>query len=409
MQRHLADLTGSNRPLPRGPVLDWSSFGRVDIPNVHSVENIKHKVLTTSGRAAIYQALLQLDLPAYTSVLVPTYHCPTMVAPVLLANLKVAYFSLMSTGLPNLDAIEETTAQKCKAMLVPHYFGLAKSLKEVRQWCDERGIALIEDCAHCYFGQAGERAVGEWGDFSTASLSKFFPLPEAGLLASARRLIKPVASEKPTLKAQIKGCVDVIELASRYHRFSGMRSVLTTLFKLKNIRSKKLAITEISETANKPEADEMMRDCDMTRIDQSPLWAALALKTILPRGRIILERQKNFSIYASHFSNIPGAKPLFAISENFVASTAPYVFPLWVDDPDSVYQALRNLKLPVFRWDRIWPNTPIIPGDTGALWSHHVLQLLCHQDLNSEDIDRTAQAILYLLRVQQTKLPIVNP
>ncbi|MEO5794922.1 MAG: DegT/DnrJ/EryC1/StrS family aminotransferase [Rhodoferax sp.] len=405
MQTNAEELNGSQRPLPRGPVLDWSSFGRIDVPDVHSVENLKNKMLTTSGRAAIYQALLQLDLPVYSSVLVPTYHCPTMVAPVLLANLNVAYFGLLSTGLPNLDAIEESTAQKCKVMLVPHYFGLAKSLKEVRQWCDKRGIALIEDCAHCYFGQAGERAVGEWGDFATASLSKFFPLPEAGLLASAKRLIKPVASKKPSLKAQIKGCVDVIELASRYHRFFGIHIFLALFFKLKNIRSQKY---EAAEIINKPEAVEMMRDCDMTRIDQSPLWAAIALKNILPRGRIILQRQINFASYASYFSNVPGAKPLFPISADSVASTAPYVFPLWVDDPDSIYQALRALKLPVFRWDRIWPNTPNFPEDTGALWSHHVLQLLCHQDLNSTDIDRTAQAVLDLLKIQQIKIQTVH-
>nr|WP_315247523.1 DegT/DnrJ/EryC1/StrS family aminotransferase [uncultured Albidiferax sp.] len=377
----------------------------MDVPNVHSVEILKHKVLTTSGRAAIHQALLQLDLPAYSSVLVPTYHCPTMVAPILLANLNVAYFGLLSNGLPHLDAIEESTAQKCKAMLVPHYFGLAKSLKKVRQWCDDRGIALIEDCAHCYFGQAGERAVGEWGDFSTASLSKFFPLPEAGLLASAHRLIKPLNLEKPSLKAQIKGCVDVIELASHYQRFAGIRLILKYFFKLKNIRGQK---SEISETIKNPKAAKMMRDCDMARINQTPLWAAVALKTILPRGRIILQRQINYARYATHFSNVPGARPLFPIFEDSVASAAPYVYPLWVDDPDSIYQALRAMKLPVFRWDRIWPKTPSLRDDIGPLWSHHVLQLLCHQDLNTADVDHTAQAVLHLLQTQQANRHAVS-
>ena len=394
--------------MPRGPVLDWNSFGRIKAPDVHSVENSKYKIYTTSGRAAIYQALVQLDIPAHSSVLVPTYHCPTMVAPVLLANLNVCYFGLLPTGLPNIDAIEESIAKKCKAMLVPHYFGLAKSLKEVRQWCDERGIALIEDCAHCYFGQAGERAVGEWGDFATASLSKFFPLPEAGLLASAHRFITPVFSEKPSFKAQIKGYVDVIELASRYHRFIGIKLFLKYFFKLKNIRSKKFKINETNKTINKLGTIQMMRDCDMTRIEQSPLWAAIVLKNILPRGRIILQRQINFAKYASYFSNISGARPLFPINSDSPSSAAPYVFPLWVDDPDEIYQSLRDLELPVFRWDRIWPNTPTLPGDTGALWSHHVLQLLCHQDLNTADVHRIAQATLHLLQMQQVKLGTVN-
>jgi dTDP-4-amino-4,6-dideoxygalactose transaminase len=375
------------------------------MPNVHSIEDLKHKILTTSGRAAIYQAFLQLKLPANTGVLVPTYHCPTMVAPVLLANLTVVYFPLLPSGLPHLDAIEESATKNCKAMLVPHYFGLAKSLKKVREWCDERGIALIEDCAHCYFGAAGERSVGEWGDFATASLSKFFPLPEAGLLASSSRSISPIVQKKPPLKAQIKGCIDVIELASRYHRFSGILPLLETFFKLKNIRSKP---SEVSDTMTTPEAVEMMRDCDMARIENAPLWSSVILKNILPRGRIISQRQENFASYSTHFFNISGARPLFPQDTNSVISTAPYVFPLWVDEPDSIYQALRALKLPVFRWNRIWPNTPTLPEDIGPLWSHHVLQLLCHQDLNAADINRTAQTVIHLLQMQQAKAHTVN-
>jgi perosamine synthetase len=393
-------------PIPRGPILDWSSFKCMDVPGIHSVENTKHTALTTSGRAAIYQALLQLQLPADSLVLVPTYHCPTMVAPVILANLNVVYFGLLPTGLPNLDAIDTSNGKKYGAILVPHYFGLAKSLKKVREWCDTHGIALIEDCAHCYFGEAGEKSVGAWGDFATASLSKFFPVPEAGLLISANRTIAPMVFKKPSIKAQIKGCIDIIELASQYHRFVGLRSVLAFLFSLKNIRS---AQAETPGLVAKPDATAMMRDCDMRRIGQTPLWAATILKKVLPRGRIIVQRQKNFARYAAHFTDVPGAKPLFPITPTSVKSTAPYVFPLWVDQPDQVYQALRTLKLPVFRWDRIWPHTPILAGDVGHLWSHHVLQLICHQDLSAEDIDLTAQTIRNLLQVQQAEMHAVNP
>jgi perosamine synthetase len=397
LHSNLEQFNDPLRPLPRGPVLDWASFQRIKTPRTHSIENLKQKVLTTSGRAAIYQALLQLKLPANSFVLVPTYHCPTMVAPVLLAKLNVAYFGLLPSGLPQLDSIEESTAKKCKAMLVPHYFGLAKSLKDAREWCNKRNIALIEDCAHCYFGDAGEKSVGEWGDFATASLSKFLPVPEAGMLASSTRAIDPLFLEKPPLKAQIKGWVDVIELASSYHKFFGFRYFLNKFFKLKNIRSK----PQKNHNDTEKEIPDMMRDCDMARIQQAPLWAAIALKAALPHGRIIAQRQKNFSHYGEYFNNISGARPLFSCSEKANSPVAPYVYPLWVDEPDTIYQSLRELRLPVFRWDRIWPDTPYIPGDVGTLWSHHVLQLLCHQDLNQTDIDRTARAILHLLQIQQ--------
>ncbi|WP_114971805.1 DegT/DnrJ/EryC1/StrS family aminotransferase [Rhodoferax ferrireducens] len=381
-------------PLPRGPILDWSSFKIVDSPGIASIENLTHTEFTTSGRAAIYHALLQLQLPPESTVLVPSYHCPTMVAPVLLANLTVAYFGIGADGLPNLDTIDAATANKSKAMIVSHYFGLARSLAEVRQWCDERGIALIEDCAHCYFGEAGERPIGAWGDFSTASLSKFLPVPEGGLLASAHRPIVRLRLSPPSFKAQLKGWVDVLELATKYNRFAGINHALSLLFQLKN--SNFLLETKAVTTPDTT-ATNMMRDCDMARISQSPLWASMTLKSVLPRGRMVVRRQENFASYAKYFEGVRGAIPLFPLNTTPFSKIAPYVFPLWVDDADRVYPALRALELPVFRWDRIWPGTPRLDRDVGPLWSQHVLQLLCHQDLSEADIDRTSHSILSLL------------
>ena len=190
--------------LPKGPLLDWSSFQLTDAPGIPSVEDLPHIAFTTSGRSAIYQTLLQLQLPPNSTVLVPTYHCPTMVAPVLLADLQPIYFGVRTDGLPNLHSIDPAVALHARAMIVSHYFGLAQSLHEVRDWCDSHGIVLIEDCAHCYFGQAGERPIGAWGDYCTASLSKFFPVPEAGLLGSAHHTVRSLQLARQGLKAQIK-------------------------------------------------------------------------------------------------------------------------------------------------------------------------------------------------------------
>lgn len=378
--------------MPRGPVLDWSSFQVVDAPGICSIENLPHRMFTTSGRAAIYQALLQLQLPAASPVLLPTYHCPTMVAPVILAHLQPVYYGVRPDALPDLNAIDAATAGKARAMIVPHYFGLAQSLAEVRAWCDQRGIALIEDCAHCYFGEAGERAAGAWGDFATASLSKFLPVPEAGLLASAHRpLIKPVL-QRASAKAQIKGGVDVLELAARYQRLAGLQGALNLLFRLKNARHHESFAGDASLAP--ATAETMMRDCDMARIAQRPLAASMALKAMLPRGRIIAVRQRNFAIYAQRLQGLDGARLLRPLPTEPVA---PYVFPLWVEDADRVYHALRTQNFPVFRWDRIWPGTPSLPGDVGPEWSRHVLQLLCHQDLSEADVVRTAEAVQRLL------------
>jgi hypothetical protein len=376
--------------LPRGPVLDWSSFRTVDAPRVASVQDLAHTAFTTSGRAAIYQALLQLQLPKGSGVLVPTYHCPTMVAPILLAGLTPCFFGLDGNGLPALDTIADDDAARSKAMLVSHYFGFARSLSAVRQWCDRHGIALIEDCAHCLFGAAGDRPIGAWGDFATASLSKFLPMAEGGVLASARRPIAKLTLSRPGLKAQVKGWVDVLEPATLHGRLAGINTVLSFLLTL---RRRPAGAVAAASTSSAPDATSMMHDCDMARVGQKPSWASRLLNAVLPRSHIITRRRSNYAAYGRHFAGRTGARPLFATDAAADLPVAPYVFPLWVDDAEPVYQAARTQKLPVFRWDRTWPGTPVLPDDTGARWSRHVLQLLCHQDLSDADITSTAQAI----------------
>lgn len=384
--------------LPRGPVLGWSSFKNVSVPRLPSIENLPHQVLTTSGRAAIYQALLQLALPPQSIVLVPTYHCPTMVAPVLLANHTIVFYGLGSDGLPNLSTIDAHTTAHAKAILVSHYFGFAKSLAQTRQWCDDHGIALIEDCAHCYFGQAGERPVGAWGDYATASLSKFLPVPEGGILASSTRHIGNLSLRPQGAKAELKGWIDVMELASQHQRLTGVNRLLQSVFWLKKPRSgpkKQVSQTDLAQQARQDlGASVMMQEADMARIAGKPLSAARVLNACLPRGRIMAQRQRNFAIYAASFASTQGAVAMFSLPTD---SMAPYVFPLWVEDADRVYQKIRELRLPVFRWDRIWPGTPELAQDVGPLWSKHVLQLLCHQDLSDSDTHAVANTILKLL------------
>jgi len=384
--------------LPRGPVLGWSSFKNASVPRLPSIENLPHQVLTTSGRAAIYHALLQLALPPQSIVLVPTYHCPTMIAPVLLANHKIVFYGLGSDGLPNLSTIDAFTSAHAKAILVSHYFGFAKSLAQTRRWCDEHGVALIEDCAHCYFGEAGERQVGSWGDYATASLSKFLPVPEGGILASSTRHIANLSLRPQGAKAELKGWIDVMELAAQHQRLTGINRLLQSVFWLKKPRSgsKKEAShhNTAQRTPHEPVESTMMQDADMARISGKPLSATRVLNACLPRGRIIAQRQRNFAIYAASFASAQGAVALFPPPS---ASMAPYVFPLWVDDADRIYQNIREMRLPVFRWDRIWPGTPGLAEDVGPLWSKHVLQLLCHQDLSDSDTHAVANAILKLL------------
>ncbi|MEH0165822.1 DegT/DnrJ/EryC1/StrS family aminotransferase [Roseateles microcysteis] len=381
--------------MPKGPVFGWAALRHLPAPTLPSVEDLPQLRFTTSGRAAIYQALQLLKLPAGSAVLLPTYHCPTMVAPVLMLGLRPVYFGLNAEGLPDLAGISHDEATEAGAMLVSHYFGLPRSLAAVRDWCDQQGIALIEDCAHSYFGQAGERPIGRWGDYATASVSKFFPVPEAGVLASATRPLPDSALRPQGAKAQLKAWVDVLEIGTRHGRLAGLQALLAIFFRLKSGPvSRRVAPAPAAGTS----AEDLMLGCDMGRIAAKPLALSMLLREHLPRDRIIALRQRNFALYEQMLGEHNAMRDFAAQG---IADCAPYVYPFWVEDADRVYHALRERGLPVFRWDRLWPGTPKLPQDHGRRWSHHLLQLLCHQDLDDNDIQQTARQLLSLLQPPQ--------
>lgn len=392
----LALAAGARRDkaFPKAPVLGWDSLvppGRAALP---SVADLPHRAYTTSGRAALLAALHQLALPAGSTVLVPTYHCPTMVAPILVAGLVPAYFPIGADSLPLLDGIDDATASRARVMIAAQYFGLPRSLAVLRRWCDARDIVLIEDCAHSYFGEAGERPIGAWGDFATASLSKFFPVAEAGILVSAHRRLGPLGLQPPGLRGQLKAVLDVLEYSHGHGHLAGVSHILRPLLWLKRQRP---GSRQADDDGAAADANSMLAACDMARAGQLPTIAAVALHRWLPQAGIVARRRSNYQALVQALAGASGARLL---NPALPDGAAPYVCPLLIEGRDraqAVYERMRVAGLPVFRWDRIWPGTPVDAQDAGPVWSQQLIQVLCHQGLEVADlmgVARTTQALL---------------
>jgi dTDP-4-amino-4,6-dideoxygalactose transaminase len=379
--------------LPKAPVLDWSDLAPGPSTSLASIDQLPHLLGTTSGRAALYMALVQLDMPPGSGVLVPTYHCPTMVAPVLEAGHEPIFYPLAADGQPLLEEAVCPRGRVPRAAIVAHYFGLARDLSEVRRWCDSRGVALVEDCAHSFFGMAGTRPVGRWGCLATASLSKFFPVPEGGLLASSTRPIRPVRLQPPGLRAQSKAAWDVIDIACSQGRLAGLAHLLRPLRAARG----RQALDAVSVATESVDAAAIIAGCDMGRIGQAQSLTATLLHRLLSTGRLVDRRRQNYETLARALAGAPSSQ---LMSDDLPHDCAPYVLPLWLEDTtlaDRVYTQLRAERLPVFRWDRAWPGTPRDPQDFGAAWGRQVLQVLCHQSLSAADQQFVADRIVNAL------------
>jgi dTDP-4-amino-4,6-dideoxygalactose transaminase/glycosyltransferase involved in cell wall biosynthesis len=362
-------------------VLGWSSFSGDYAAPIPGVLNARHWRYTISGRAAIVLALRVLGVQPGDKVLVPTYHCPTMIAPVVQAGARPMFYPITASGAPDLEWLARADLVGARVILVTHYFGLPQPMAVVRSFCVALGCHLIEDCAHAFFGITDDWPVGSWGDVSIASLTKFFPVPEGGLIASATRPLKALDLEPRGWYGEIKAASDAIELGVEHEGFPGLNSLFAGVFAMKN-RLRHGARGGLPD-GNGDRDPAVTRVVERLLSSSRPAMAVRWIANTVHRSRIVELRRRNYAELARRLSGLAGARPLQA---QLPDGAAPYVFPLYVDDP-TCYQRLRATGIPIFRWDEVWPGTPHIEGDHGLDWSTHVFQLGCHQDLSVENVD----------------------
>ena len=373
--------------LPRWPVLGWSSFGGSRAASTGCILDLPALCYTTSGRASILLALDAVGVGPGDRVLLPTYHCPTMVAPAVELGAVPVFYPIDANGGPLFIRLDEQDLRGVRAMLVPHYFGEPQAMSAVRRWCDANHIALVEDCAHAFFGNSDGRPNGTWGDVSVGSLTKFLPVPEGGCLV-LNNGVPPPRLCASGWRAQAKAMLDIVEVGARHGRLGWFGRLMRR--SLDAVRRHRPPIEYVATDGGPTIEAGFSIDVALARREMAVAcrWVAQGL----PRERILERRRHNYRRLAERLSGHTGLRPL---RSDVHADCCPYVFPLWVDTPDPGYVELRQ-SMPVFRWDRLWPTVPVIDGDHGLQWSHHVLQLACHQDLGDEAIDRLASSVVAL-------------
>lgn len=383
-------------PIARLPVFGWRALQGARAAGLPGLLDSERVHFTTSGRAAILLALEALGVKPGHRVLLPTYHCPTMVSPAHRLGAVPAFYPIDACGRPILEWLEQQDLQGVRVMLAAHYFGLPQPMAQVRRWCDQRGIALIEDCAHALFGHSGGAAYGSAGTVAIGSLTKFLPVPEGGCLVFNNPLPEPRLAACPAGQ-HLRAAVDILDVGATQGALPGLNGLIAGgLGLLRRLRGGEVGSGPKTIVPPPPThgtaADLALPDFQLDtrlahRAPAAPCrWAARHL----PRERIVQQRRLHYERLRRQLTGLPGLHPL---RPELPESCAPYVFPLWVEEPDPGYLQLLRGGMPLFRWDRRWPGIPAMPGDQGLLWSHHVVQVACHQDLATEEVDRIAAAL----------------
>jgi dTDP-4-amino-4,6-dideoxygalactose transaminase len=142
----------------------------------------------SSGTAALHAALTLAGVgPGDEVISTPMTAEPTNTS-VLYCGAKVVWADVDRVS-GNIDpqSVRERITDRTKAILCVHYAGYPVRLAELRQIAEERGIALIEDCAHALGATYDGKHVGTIGDYGIYSFQaiKHMTTVDGGLLALA--------------------------------------------------------------------------------------------------------------------------------------------------------------------------------------------------------------------------------
>jgi len=381
---------GANKyAIPMLPLPGWRSFGAGRGGRIPSIEDSGALCLVTSGRVAIGLALGKLGVGPGDQVLLPAYHCPSMVEPIPWLGAEPVFYKIHPDTSPDLDDIRDKISAKTRVVLAAHFFGRVQDFGPLQSICRDNRIGLIEDCAHAFFGEAAGVPVGGFGDIAIASLRKFFPLFDGGCLLSTTLDLNDVSVAGLGFRYEAKALLDTIGEAVRFGRLPLFKPLIYGLRYLSGGASGAVVADDDSSSleAHEPGSGEY-RD---PRYRRESLHGRMSVTSRMifsaaSTNRIIRERVANYRFLARELASLSRGRPLF---DEVSATMVPYVFPLIIDDPDRAHAALRRAGVAMWRWEHI--QSDICPISNS--YSRSVIQLPCHQELKQAELSRMVRAI----------------
>jgi dTDP-4-amino-4,6-dideoxygalactose transaminase len=173
----------------------WLSMGEETISFEESFgsflgEKVYCKAVS-NGTAALHMALLALDVGLGDEVIIPSL---TFVADVNTVTLVGATPILadsrdLDDWNMSIESIKQKVTAKTKALIVVHYAGYpCKDIAAISEFCQERGIGLIEDVAHAPGASIDGKRCGTFGDVGCFSFfsNKNLSIGEGGMVSTLR-------------------------------------------------------------------------------------------------------------------------------------------------------------------------------------------------------------------------------
>jgi len=167
----------------------------------------KHAVAVNSGSSAIEISMRIMSIQS-KEVLVPDNTFAATAIGVLAAGGRVRLVDTdPQTFSVRLADLKDLRTSNTVGVIVVHIGGIVTAeIEAIRQWCDEQGLWLFEDCAHAHGSESGGRRAGTFGVAGAYSFfaTKVMTTAEGGMiitgddrLAEQARLLRNHGKPQP--------------------------------------------------------------------------------------------------------------------------------------------------------------------------------------------------------------------
>lgn len=367
-------------------------------PRAHELLATPGLELTFNARGALIRAFAEIAAGTERrKVLVPAFHCPSVIGPALHAGLEPVFYRIgRDLSIDHDDLLAKADAQTA-AVLVIHFFGIAPDLAPLAP-LRRAGVRLVEDCSHAFL-RAGPLALAgsAASDFRIYSFWKTVPSGVGGGLLRAQQSVRRAVLPPAPWSARARSYKRLLE-ESIEHRGVGlvrwaMHGVEASRAWLR--RAPALAAAGDAESLPLLRHGEVYYplepkvSCAAMPAHCRRLIEASDLETIVAR------RRANFERYAAQADLLQPLGPLVA---SLPARACPWVYPVLLENRSATDFRLRAAGVQlhtfgIYLHSALFARTDPRTVDDAVFLAEHVLCLAIHQDLGSADIDRAVQAI----------------
>lgn len=325
--------------------------------------------LFAKGRHALLAGLRLLARDGVRRVWLPAFLCRGIVDVAEAAGLDSPLYDIGPGLEPRLATLAPARGD---ALLVVHFFGLLQPLAELRAFCDEHGLPLIEDAAHILPDPTASAGAGRSGDVVVFSLRKQAPVPDGGLLLvrRPRRLPPDLAPSGPRGRVRDK----LVMMAAE-------RLAFATGWNL-------LALKERLVTAAAPYVPRV-------NSGPKPLPPPAHLVSLLIRRvdwpALIRAKQRSYRELAARLAQVPGVEvPVPSLP----VGSVPQTLPAWVEPATGMYHGLRRAGIEAMRWPGV-EQVPVDPArhPGAAAWLERVVCLPVTAGLAGRHLDAIVSAL----------------